>query len=120
MPYRPMPWVHSQSFQPLVSITRPSSRRSRNSPELSLISTRLRIRSCIWRSISGWDTNSPGSVEMEHRCERPFARPAVGVGFHEIAHVFPPATHHRVLRQLLAPVGFTQLEHCEQVQGFLV
>ncbi|MNE32549.1 hypothetical protein D3C80_1261660 [compost metagenome] len=42
-----MPWVHSQPAQPLVSMTRPSSRRRRNSPVSSLILIKLFVRRSI-------------------------------------------------------------------------
>ena len=102
-----MPCVHSQSFQPLVSMTRPSSSCSRNSPEVSLISTRLRISSWMVRSISaGVDTvkrwgheDLLASVEVEQGHERPLDGPSVRMRLHEVVHVVPPAAHQRVLRQ---------------------
>ena len=44
---------------------------------------------------------------MKHRLQRPFARPLVRVGFHQVRHGAPPPAHHREFRQLFAPiVGF--------------
>src|SRR5881628_2116050 len=128
MPYKPMPWVHSQSFQPLVSMTRPSSSRSRNSPDVSSISTRLRISRWIWRSMSvasmPWTllgtAGSGTSVEVEQRYERPFDRTPVGMRVHQILHEVPPAAHERMMRQFGALVRFAHIEHREQVQRRLV
>ena len=130
MPYRPTPWVHSQSFQPLVSMTRPSGSRSRNSPEVSLISTRLRISSWMLRSISAdrfhgrdWarelltDRNEhrDGKGVSGHSLGRPS-----GCGIHQVLHVHPPAPHDRMSGQQVAFVVVAQLEHREQVHVFLV
>ena len=55
-----MPCVHSQSFHPLVSITRPSGRVRRNSPVVSVMFTRLLMRSLIDLWIS--EASRPASV----------------------------------------------------------
>src|ERR1041384_2835143 len=103
MPYRPMPCVHSQSFQPLVSMTRPSSSLSRNSPELSLISTRLRISNWICLSMSAalrpWARLGKELLQVKHFDQRPVDGPAIGMGLHEVFHVVPPAAPERVFRQ---------------------
>src|SRR5687767_12582585 len=51
---------------------------------------------------------------MEHRLERPFARPVAGLDLHDVGHVIPPAPHQRMLRKRPAAVAGAQLERREK------